>query len=45
MTEKLKDLIIEQVGECEDADLLDLIYKLLLSQRGNDLLDAGVLAG
>ena len=28
MTDKLRDLIIEQVEECKDADLLDLIYKL-----------------
>lgn len=29
-THRLKDLIIEQVAKTDDADLLDLIYKLLL---------------
>lgn len=45
MQENLKALIIEQIENCSDADLLDLIYKLLLTERGDDLLDAGVLAG
>lgn len=30
--EHLKMLIIEQVVRIEDADLLDLIYKLLLAE-------------
>ena len=30
--EQLKALIIEEVERCEDADLLDLINKLLLSE-------------
>lgn len=32
LIEKLKELIIEKVENCEDADLLDLIDKLLLAQ-------------
>lgn len=46
MTEDLKALIIEQVEVCKDTDLLDLIHKLLLAAEcGDDLLNAGVLAG
>lgn len=30
--DQLKDLIKEQVQHCEDADLLDLIYKLLAAE-------------
>lgn len=30
--EHLKTLIIEQLEKIKDADLLDLIYKLLLSE-------------
>lgn len=29
----IKHLIIEQVQNCNDADLLDLIYKLLIAER------------
>lgn len=32
MEEMLKTLITEQVERCTDPDLLDLIYKLLLSE-------------
>lgn len=28
----LRSLIIEKIQSCTDADLLDLIYKLLLSE-------------
>lgn len=28
----LKDLIIDRVQHCNDADLLDLIFKLLISE-------------
>ena len=46
MAEDLKSLIIDQVKECKDTDLLDLIHKLLLSAEcGDNLFDAGVLAG
>lgn len=30
MLETIRDLIIDQLQDCNDADLLDLIYKLLL---------------
>lgn len=29
----IKHLIIEQIQNCNDADLLDLIYKLLIAER------------
>ena len=45
MTEKLREMIIAQVQYCSDADLLDLIHKLLLAESGEQLLDAGVLVG
>lgn len=32
MIERLQALIIEQTQLCEDADLLDLILKLLISE-------------
>ena len=32
MTEKLRELIIEQLQSCEDEDLLDLVHKLLLAE-------------
>jgi hypothetical protein len=32
IVDQLKDLINEQVQRCEDADLLDLILKLLISE-------------
>lgn len=32
MIDELKALIIEQVEACKDADLLDLVHKLLLSE-------------
>lgn len=31
-TQQLKNLIVEQVKQSNDAELLDLIYKLLISQ-------------
>lgn len=33
MTEPLVDLIIEQLKQCKDEDLLDLIYKLLVFEN------------
>lgn len=33
MVETLRALIAEQLQNCEDADLLDLILKLLLMER------------
>lgn len=45
MTDKLREMIIAQVQHCNDADLLDLVYKLLLAESGEQLLDAGVLVG
>lgn len=30
--DQLKDLILEHIQRCEDADLLDLIYKLLAAE-------------
>ena len=32
LIDQLQRLIIEQVKETEDADLLDLIYKLLITE-------------
>ena len=32
LIEKLKELIYEKVESCEDADLLDLIHKLLITE-------------
>lgn len=32
MLEQLRNAIIEQLQKCEDAELLDLVYKLLLSE-------------
>ena len=32
LIDQLQKLIIEQVKETKDADLLDLIYKLLLAE-------------
>lgn len=32
MENTLKTAIIEQLEDCKDIDLLDLIYKLLLSE-------------
>lgn len=29
----LKQIILDQIHKAEDADLLDLIYKLLLTER------------
>lgn len=28
----IKKLIIEQIENCKDADLLDLVYKILLTE-------------
>ena len=39
----LKNCILEAVQASNDADLLDLVYKLLLAERGDDSLDTGVL--
>ena len=33
MVETLIDLIIEQLKQCKDEDLLDLIYKLLVFEN------------
>ena len=41
--ETLKTLTIEQVRACTDADLLDLVYKLLLSESSDQLLDTCVV--
>lgn len=30
--DQLKDLILEHIQHCADADLLDLIYKLLAAE-------------
>ena len=32
VVEKLQQLIIEKTKETEDADLLDLVYKLLMAE-------------
>lgn len=32
----LKELITQEIEVCEDEALLDLIYKLLLSEKGNE---------
>ncbi len=32
MLETLKQLIMEQVKNCPDPDLLDLVYKLLIAE-------------
>lgn len=34
MSAFLRNLIIEQLQECNDVDLLDLVYKLLLAEAG-----------
>lgn len=41
--ETLKKLTLEQVQACKDADLLDLVYKLLLSESSDQLLDTCVI--
>lgn len=41
--ETLKKLTVEQVQACKDPDLLDFIYKLLLSQSSDQLLDTCVV--
>ena len=33
-TQSLRDLIVEVVEQCNDADLLDLIYKILIDEIG-----------
>ncbi len=33
MLNTLKKLIVEQIQDCKDADLLDLIYKLLFADN------------
>ena len=32
ITQQIQNLIIEQVKQTEDAELLDLIYKLLITE-------------
>ena len=34
MIETLKELIVEQLTFCKNEDLLDLVWKLLLSENG-----------
>ncbi len=34
MLEMLRKLITEQLQNCEDEDLLDLVHKLLLTEGG-----------
>ena len=41
--EFLKTRLIEAVQASNDTELLDLVYKLLLAECGNNGLDAGVL--
>ena len=43
--ELLRNQIKDLLDTATDADLLDLIYKLLLAECGDDGLDAGVLVG
>lgn len=45
MTELLQEMIISQIQRTTDPDLLDLVYKLLLAESDEQLLDAGVLVG
>ena len=33
-TQSLRDLIVEAVEQCNDVDLLDLIYKILIDEIG-----------
>ena len=41
--EQLKNQIKDLLGTTTDADLLDLIYKLLLTECGDGGLDDGVM--
>lgn len=41
--EQLKNQIKDLLDTTNDAELLDLVFKLLLSESGDDGLDAGVL--
>lgn len=41
--ENLQNLVIEQIRQTKDPDLLDLIYKLLLAECGNNGHEAGAL--
>ena len=41
--DRLKKNIIELITTETDADLLDLIYKLLLTEGGNNSLDASLV--
>lgn len=34
MIELLKQQIIDALKDCKDADLLDLVYKILLTEAG-----------
>lgn len=43
--EQLKDQIKDLLDTATDADLLDLIYKLLLAECGDDILDTGIVVG
>lgn len=44
-TELLKHQIKDLLDSTSDADLLDLVYKLLLTECGDDGLNAGILVG
>ena len=35
MIDALKNLVIDHIQNCTDPDLLDLILKLLIAERGN----------
>ena len=45
MIELLKNQIMVQLESCQDEDLLDLVYKLLLPESGDQLLDGGIVVG
>lgn len=36
MLEQYKENVIEEVKKCKDVDLLDLILKLLINERGEE---------
>lgn len=35
MIDHLKEIVIDQIKNCTDPDLLDLIFKLLIAECGN----------
>lgn len=41
--EHLKTQIIEALKHTQDADLLDLVYKLLLAEGSDDALNSGLV--